>query len=201
MHIFRTIIDNYDCNDNLYYFITNNAVLKIFQGLNCDLCFSLLTFNSIEKKVSFSIKKEEYFDIYNLVEDMLCQIEGKKYLDFDYGNGKKIYDPDYAELYKNGYFSWQSDAPANEYSHDEFIYNYFNILSYDNEFVFEFVNNIGNKSFTVEVNTDRSRYGMIRFDIFDFFLKLESIYSVSEFETDVRPVVRRLISNNNQKNR
>lgn len=170
MEIFRTVCDNFDCDDNIYYFVNNDSIMKFYQSLNCDLVFNIMSSN-IEKENSFLIKKDEHPKVYLLIEKMLNNIEKEKYL----RNMDRI-SPEYRELYENGYFSWKSDAPANELDlKGKFIYNYLNILISKDCFEFKFINNINTQVYSVEVNTDRSRYGKLRFEVFDFFKNLECV--------------------------
>ena len=188
MKILRVEKYNRDCNPNKYYFINNDSIMCFFQTLNCDLVMLVNTYN-IEKEVVFSIKKEENKEVYDLITKMLNNIEEMKFI-------KELNRtlPEYDELFKNGYFSWKSDAPANEDDWNKsvpFIYNYLNIKSLENEYQLIFINNINKNMFSVEVNTDRSRYGMIRFEVFDFFKNLENVINqVSSYE-DIRQLIKK----------
>jgi len=156
---------NYDCSNNHFYFIDDNAIICFYQGLNCDLVFSIHTFDSVDK-VIFTISESEFKEIYDLIDNMLNEIQSRKDI------------LEYTELFEKGYFSWKSDAPANEEewnSNNQFIYNYFNIIPTHSAYKLEFINNTNNPRFCVEINTDRSRYGRIRFDIWDLYKKLESV--------------------------
>lgn len=166
MEIFNVKKDNFDCSDNNYYFINDEALMCFSQGLNCDLTLSVNTYPNIEGKVSFIIDKKEFKDIYDLIHNMLEEIHRRKDV------------LGYNELFEKGYFSWKSDAPANEElwgTKDEFIYNYFNIIPMESAYILEMVNNTDNYIFCIEINTDRSRYERIRFDVFDFFKNLEHV--------------------------
>ena len=183
MKIFRIVRDNFDCNSNKYYFVNNNSIMMLYQSLNCDLVFNIKSYNN-EKESSFLIKKEEYPKVYLLIKEMLDNIEKEKYL-----RNMDIISPEYRELYERGYFSWKSDAPANELNEkSEFIYNYFNILIFEDYVEFRFINNINMQRYTVEVNTDRSRYGKFRFEVFDFFKNLECVCE----QTDSKDVIVQL---------
>lgn len=195
MKVFQTIIDNRDCDNNYFYFINDDSVLNIYQGLNCDLMFTIYSYLGIKDKVSFVVRQDEYPEIFDLITNLLDRIESMKYLRI--GN---IISPEYRELFAKGYFSWQSDAPANEEdwgnSDKPFVYNYFNILPLENAYELLFVNNSNNYLFSVEVNTDRSRYGQLRFEVFDFFKKLDGTCEKLENEKQVRDYVRTRINNN-----
>ena len=188
MKIFRVVRDNFDCDNNSYYFVNNDSVMKIYQGLNCDLMFTINLFNNIEKP-SFLVKQDEYPLVCELITKMLNDIEKLKYL-----RNSNIISPEYKELYEKGYFSWKSDAPSNEEdwkNKNGFIYNYFNILKTEEGYQLEFINNIKKCNFSVEVNTDRSRYGMIRFEVFKFFKNLENVINqVSSYE-DIRQLIKK----------
>lgn len=165
MKIFNHVSYNHDCSDDHIFFVTEEAYLKFYQSGNYDLVFSVNTFPDLKSSAKFKIKKEEYPFVHDLIKNMLNKIENHKIL-----RGSNFIDPDYQLLYKDGYFSWQSDAPANELSKEGFVYNYLNILlDEDGSYILEFINNTNETNFCVEVNTDRSRYGSIRFDVWDFF--------------------------------
>lgn len=156
---------NYDCCTNHFYFINDNAIICFYQSLNCDLIFSCFSFNK-RNKVTFIVNEKEFKEVYDLIENMLKQINLKK-------------DTlEYKQLFKKGYFSWQSDAPANEESWnklEKFVYNYFNIIPINTAYKLEFINNLDNNRFNIEINTDRSRYATIRFDLWDFYKNLEIV--------------------------
>ena len=164
---------NYDCSNNHFYFINDDAVACFYQGLNCDLVFSVYSFNNLNKVV-FTISKTEFKKVYNLIDNMLKEMDSRK-------------DTlEYKELFQKGYFSWKSDAPANEESwasNDEFVYNYLNIIATESKYKLEFINNTSNPSFCIEINTDRSRYGSMRFDIWDLFKNLENVCHKENKET------------------
>ena len=85
---------------------------------------------------------------------------------------------EYKQLFKEGYFSWKSDEPVNEESWnklEKFVYNYFNIIPINTAYKLEFINNLDNNRFNIEINTDRSRYATIRFDLWDFYKNLEIV--------------------------
>jgi len=168
--IFNVKEYNYDCSTDHFYFINDAAVVCFYQMLNCDLVFSVYTFDSLDK-VTFVINKNEFSEIYNLIDNMLNKIHSKKDI---YG---------YRELFEKGYFSWKSDAPANEEawsSNNSFVYNYLNIIPTLEEYRLEFINTTTNNRFGIEINTDRSRYGRIRFDMWDLYKQLESFCLVEE---------------------
>lgn len=162
MEIFNVKKDNFDCSENNYYFINKEAIVRFYQGLNCDLVFCIDTYPNIVNKVSFIIDKSKYKEICDLIYNMLEEIHFRKDI------------IGYNELFEKGYFSWQSDAPANdEQITGDFVYNYLNIIPVESGYKLEFINNTDDHYFCVEVNTDRSRYDRIRFDMFKLFKKLE----------------------------
>lgn len=172
---------NYDCCDNHFYFINDDAVICFYQSLNCDLVFSISTFKAMEK-VTFMITKNEFENIYDLISNMLNEIHARKDI------------LGYRELFEKGYFCWKSDAPTNDGEwtvNNELIYNYFNIIPDESIYKLEFINNTNNCRFCVEVNTDRSRYDRIRFDIWDLYKKLEYICP-SEDATFLNETVKQL---------
>lgn len=172
---------NYDCSSNHFYFINNDAIICFYQSLNCDLVFSVYSFNSLDKVV-FKLSKNKFEKVYDLIDNMLKQM----YLRKD--------TLEYCDLFKKGYFSWKSDAPANEEawaSNEKFVYNYLNIKNIKSMYMLEFINNTNNPNFCVEINTDRSRYGRLRFNIWDLYINLESVCH-SEDKNVLRDDVKKL---------
>ena len=114
MEIFKVVSEQtaHGCDRNEYYFVGDDFWVKFFQGGNLDLMLYVNTFQEVKDKVSFSITKEEHPKVYKLISKMLDGIEDKKYIEFS--DGKRKLATEYSDLFKKGYFSWQSDAPANE---------------------------------------------------------------------------------------
>ncbi|MBE6149254.1 MAG: hypothetical protein E7170_00845 [Firmicutes bacterium] len=156
---------NYDCSTNHFYFINDDGIVCFYQALNCDLVFSIYSFKNISE-VDFVISKTEFRKVYDLINDMLNEMHFRK-------------DTlEYMELFEKGYFSWKSDAPANEEawaSNNDFVYNYLNIIEIESAYKLKFINNTNNPRFCVEINTDRSRYGRMRFNIWDLYKNLENV--------------------------
>lgn len=156
---------NYDCSNDHFYFINEDAIICFYQALNCDLVFSIYSFNNLNKVV-FEISNNEFKEVFYLIDNMLKEMHSKK-------------DTlGYKELFEEGYFSWKSDAPANEWawsSNEEFVYNYLNIIATESSYKLEFINNTNNPRFSIEINTDRSRYGRMRFNIWDLHKNLENV--------------------------
>ena len=180
MEIFKTVSDeHYSYCNATYYFVGDNGYLRFYQMGSYDLAFTAHKFNNDDSIVSFEIDKEKYPEINKLIDNMFVGIDGYKFL-----RGTDRIIEEYQTLFKNGYFSWQSDAPANECSNGPFIYHYFNIYKNDGIYTFEFVCANDSPFFTVEVNTDRSRYAELRFPVWDFFnkLKIAEIYEVKSYE-------------------
>ena len=163
--------EHYDYSNITYFFINEYGYLKFYQMGSFDLAFTVHKFDAEHNAVSFNIEKDSYPKVYDLITNMLNEIEKLKYL-----RGTNRIIEEYYSLYEKGYFSWKSDAPANECSsNEEFIYNYFNIHKDNNSYVFEFVCNENQPFFTVEVNTDRSRYDILRFPVWNLFNKLDNV--------------------------
>ena len=169
MKIFKTEdVNSYNYITDEYYFVDELGYLNFHQMGSFDLAFTVHKFDIQPNTLSFSIDKDKYPKIHELISSMLDEIENLKYL-----RGTNRITEEYMMLYEKGYFSWQSDAPANENSvKEDFVYNYFNIHKNNNSYIFEFVSNVDSPFFTVEVNTDRSRYMELRFPVWDFFHKL-----------------------------
>ena len=173
---------SYDCCENNFYFINDEAVVHFYQAPNYDLVFSILTLNN-SNKVSFIVSQYEFKELYNSIAHMLNEIHFRKDI------------IGYRELFEKGFFSWQSDAPANEEAwsaNDNFVYNYFNIIPVESAYKLEFINSTNNPRFTVEINTDRSRYDRIRFDVWDFYKELENICHTVD-ETILKDNIKQLV--------
>lgn len=173
MQIFMTSSrDYYDCCNDTYYFVDECGYLEFYQKGSWDLALTVHKFDNDQNIIPFKIDKDKYPKICELISSMFDGIEELKYL-----RGTNRIIPEYEMLYKKGYFSWQSDAPANDWSnHDEqFKYNYFNIHNDNGSYIFEFISSVDTPFFTVEVNTDRSRYEELRFPVWDFFNKLDKV--------------------------
>ena len=172
MKIFMIDLDkNYDYSNKKYYFLNECGYLEFYQLGSFDLAFTVHKFDGKKNVISFNIDKNEYPKVYELINSMLNEIEELKYL-----RETNIIRPEYKELYKKGYFSWKSDAPANEYCtyKEEYAYNYLSIHQGEDSYMLEFICNIDKPYFTVEVNTDRSRYAELRFPVWNFFHKLNA---------------------------
>ena len=194
MRIFMTEQDkHYDYSNNTYHFVNECGFLKLCQLGSFDLAFIVYKFDVEKSIISFNIDKDEYPKVYELINSMLEEIERLKYL-----RETNIIRPEYKKLYEKGYFSWKSDAPVNEYcrSNEDFIYNYFNIHKGDDSYKFEFVCSNDDTSFTVEINTDRSRYAELRFPVWDFFNKLKEVCEKIDSNDEIRNILK---SYHNQK--
>ena len=174
-------IDACDWMDSEYYFIKDDAYLKICQGGNKDLYFKVNTFGIVKKDASFKVKKSELPGIYKLIKEMLDKYETDDYK-YIISETKKWVCEEYKELFEKGYFSYRSDAPADEYS-DTFVYNYFSVKSNEDEYELSFSNSLETYYFVVEVNTDRSRHGRLRFPVMEFYTSLkDELPEVTDYE-------------------
>lgn len=188
MEIFMTESDNhYDYSNNKYYFVSECGYFEFYQLGSFDLVFTVHKFDTEKSVIFFNIDKNEYPKVYELITDMLDEIEKLKYL-----RETNIIRPEYKELYEKGYFSWKSDAPANENCNykEEFIYNYFSINKGNDSYMFEFICNVNAPYFTVEVNTDRSRYAELRFIVWDFFNGLKEVCKKVESNDEIREILK-----------
>ena len=152
--------------ENVYMLKQDDTIVKFYRSGNLDLSF---TCYNLKKRCEyeFIINEDENYLFYKAIDKLY------KTLLNDY---KEKYG--YEELFSNGYISWQSDAPANELTiSDDFIYNYFEIHYDGFNYILKFINNceIDIPFFTVELNTDRSRYGPLVFPFIDFLNDIKSI--------------------------
>ncbi len=127
---------NYN-NDNhvsnyAFEFIYDDFSTEFFQSGNGDL--NLLTTSSSTNDKVIEIRKNEDNELFNIFDEFYSSLD--KYRN-RFG---------YKELFESGYFSWKSDAPANEEdwtSKDKpFIYNYLNIFKEEDCYKLVLVNNI-----------------------------------------------------------
>lgn len=149
-----------DIHPHSYIFTDGENKVIFYQSGNLDLNFWCI---SKEKQFELIFDKEENPELYQIFDSM--------YTNLVY-NYKEKYG--YTELFQNGYLYWKSDAPANEFSLDDFIYNYFKIEKDDDgKYHMTFFNNTDQLSFVIELNTDRSRYGILVYEFFRFLKNLE----------------------------
>ena len=173
MQIFMTSSgEDQDYSNYTYYFVNEFGYFVFYQKGSLDLGLTVRKFDSEQNKVSFTIDKDKYPQVYDLITSMFAGIEKLKYL-----RGTNRLIPEYEMLYEKGYFSWKSDAPAYEYfgHNEDFKYHYFNIHKDDDSYIFEFICSTETTRFTVEVNTDRSRYAELCFPVWEFFNKLKNV--------------------------
>lgn len=182
------------CVSTRYFFIGYDFWVQFFQEDSQDLVFTVDSFTKVKEKASFIVKKEENPEIYDLISKMLQNIENNKY--YDFGDEKKIIKEEYSSLFEKGYFSWQSDESENW--NEPFIYNSLNIIPGDNEYIFEFINNINRPAFSVEINTNRSRYVDFRFNVWDLFNDLKDVCKEIS-EDEFKEVKEELCKNINTK--
>lgn len=188
MQIFMTKSDaNNDYSDNKYYFVNECGYLEFYQLGSFDLVFTVHKFDVEQNVVSFTIDMNKYPKVYELINSMFDEVEKLKHL-----RATNIITPEYKMLYDKGYFSWKSDAPTNECCYDKegFVYHYFNIHKINDLFIFEFICNSDDPYFTVEVNTDRSRYEKLRFPVWNLFNKLEGACEKIKSNDEVRKILK-----------
>ena len=186
MKIYRMVENNPSWSDNKFYFIGEDSYMKFYQKPSFDLAFTVSQINESDKNV-FTVSKEENPMVYDLITKMLSSMGERKVLR-DY----KTLNPFYQDLFENGYFSWKSDAPSFTYD-ESVVYNYLNIIPADKCYNLVFIKNTDTPFYTVEVNTDRSRYGNLVFDVQDFFNDLEKACETLDSSEELRNHIRKLI--------
>lgn len=191
MEIYKTKKNVHGWNPYTYHFISDEAEMIFHQGGSFDLLFTVNPYelDKLKNEYTFIIKKSEFKEVYDLITNMLKSMkkQNDEWVKRIQAIGSSLeVMPEYKELFEKGYFSWKSDAPANEddLETQEKKYNYFSIIPHDDEYELVFI--IGYKlsiwGFSVEVNTDRSRYNSLRFDVFTFFKKLEKVCEETSME-------------------
>ena len=185
MEIYKTKKYNYDCSLYTYHFINDDlSTMSFHQTLNRDLVFDVEggIQESDSNEYSFVIKKSEFKEVYDLIENMLQSMKKRndEWVKRIQAIGSSLeVMPEYRELFEKGYFSWKSDAPANEdnLGTQSKIYNYLDIIQHENEYELKFISNYKGSFYAcvVEVNTSRSRYDSLRFPVWDFFKNLEKV--------------------------
>lgn len=162
----------FDCNKYSYEFYIENAKILFYQAGSRDLMFSVYSKEYI-KEFDLEIKEEDNYLLYRLVDKLYYSITTRKFLDY---KENRVDSFNFKDLYDGEKITWKSDAPINENSYnEEFKYNYLNIYKEHDKYVFKFINNSDMKYFTIEFNTDRSRYERFVYPFMIFLQDLEEI--------------------------
>ena len=162
----------FDCNKYSYEFYIENARVLFYQAGSRDLMFSIYSKEYI-KEFDLEIKEEDNYLLYRLVDKLYYSITTRKFLDY---KENRVDSFNFKDLYDGEKITWKSDAPINENSYnEEFKYNYLNIYKEHDKYVFKFINNSDMKYFTIEFNTDRSRYERFVYPFMIFLQDLEEI--------------------------
>lgn len=161
-----------DCSKYNYEFYIENAKILFYQAGSRDLMFSVYSKEYI-KEFNLEIKEEDNYLLYRLVDKLYYSITTRKFLDY---KENRVDSFNFKDLYDGEKITWKSDAPINENSYnEEFKYNYLNIYKEHDKYVFKFINNSDMKYFTIEFNTDRSRYERFVYPFMIFLQDLEEI--------------------------
>lgn len=151
-----------DVSKHEFVFEGKDFKTEFYQSNNQDLNLVTTSLDTDDKTIE--IRKDENYSLYMLFDLFYQSLDNYK--------NKYGYD----ELFKTGIFSWKSDAPANELAYNEpFIYNYLNIIKEDAVYKLILINNIKERRFVIEFNTDRSRYGALVFPIWELFNSLKTL--------------------------
>lgn len=150
------------CYPYTFEFMSDDFITYFYQSPNGDL--SLTTYSNIIDNKVLEIRKDDNYQLYMIFHKFYQSLD-------DY---KEKYG--YKELFETGYFSWKSDAPANELaSNTPFIYNYLNIVPGNDVYKLELINNIKDNTFIIEFNTDRSRYGILVLCVYQLLKDLREL--------------------------
>lgn len=161
-----------DCSKYNYEFSLENAKILFYQAGSRDLMFSVYPKEYI-KEFDLEIKEEDNYLLYRLVDKLYYSITTRKFLDY---KENRVDSFNFKDLYDGEKITWKSDAPINENSYNkEFKYNYLNIYKEQDKYMFKFINNSDMNYFTIEFNTDRSRYERFVYPFMIFFQDLEEI--------------------------
>ncbi len=208
MRIYKTNKSNFDCSPYTYHFINDDlSTMHFHQTLNCDLVFDVEEGpkDTDSNEYSFIIKKSEFKEVYDLIENMLKSIKERndEWVKRVQTIGSKLKAmPEYKELFEKGYFSWKSDAPITEDhlgTHFEtHKYNYLDVIQHEDAYELKFISNYKGTYYAcvVELNTSRSRYGVLRFPVWEFFNKLEKVceeISMEELRSIYKEIYKELI--------
>lgn len=162
----------YDCNKYSYEFSLENVKILFYQAGSRDLMFNVYPKEYI-KEFDLEIKEEDNYLLYRLVDKLYYSITTRKFLDY---KEDRVDSFNFKDLYDGEKITWKSDAPINENSYnEEFKYNYLNIYKEHDKYVFKFIDNSDMKRFTIEFNTDRSRYERFVYPFMIFLQDLEEI--------------------------
>ena len=169
----RYISNNYiDCSKYNYEFFTEDVKILFYQAGSRDIMFSIYP-KVYNKEFNLEITKDDDYLLYNLVNKLYDSITTKNFLDYP---EDRVDSFDFNDLYDGEKITWKSDAPVNENLYnEEFKYNYLNIYKENEKYIFKFINNSDMDCYTVEFNTDRSRYERFVYPFIIFFNDLEKI--------------------------
>ena len=152
--------------------IDMDVKILFYQAGSRDIMFSIYP-KVYNKEFNLEITKDDDYLLYNLVNKLYDSITTKKFLDYP---EDRVDSFDFKDLYDGEKITWKSDAPVNENSYnEEFKYNYLNIYKENEKYIFKFINNSVMNCYTIEFNTDRSRYERFVYPFIIFFNDLEKI--------------------------
>lgn len=163
-----------DMHEYEYRFNFEDAEIVFKQMGSGDLYF--LCYPCEHKNIELKVTKNDYL-LYKVVERLYNNIVNAEFLK---DTNPTFYKQELQQLYDGEKISWKSDAMVEflfSLERQEKIYNYLNIYEKDNFYILEFINNSDTNNFTIEFNTDRSRY---RKFVTAFWLFLQDLKEITE---------------------
>ena len=159
-------------SDIVVDFNLDNKKFKYFQAGSGDLYFVVYNHEKINE---MSIDKFDNYNLYLLVDKLYNSIVTSNFIK-DFKKYKEYYLQYRNNLYNGEKISFQSDAPINEGFGDEFIYNYLDIIKKEDSYLLRFMNNYSDTfMYSLNINTDRSRYGIYMLPFMQFYRDLKQI--------------------------
>lgn len=148
------------------HFVDNENEIILLQAGSGDLYFSSLSY---DKLIEMEIDKFNNYQAYMIFDNLYNRVKNS--------DEKKIDRDDICRdmLFDGEIISFKSDAPANEYMDEEFKYCYLNIYKEEDKYLLKFINDYPNENYSLNINTDRSRYGPYRFTFVKLYRELSNI--------------------------
>lgn len=154
-----------DCCQYSYRFELDDSIILFYQGGNRDLYFSCYS-KEFKKEIDLKINLYEDYQLYKEIESLYNNlIQNPLY--------KKM---NIKEVFNGKFINLESDDCINTPITDEdLIFNNLNIYKRENEFILKFINNSKRRSFSIVLNTDRSKYSSLVYYFMDLLNKLEEV--------------------------
>lgn len=152
-----------DIYDDEIIFIDDKNKIFFHQAGSGDLYFSSW---SHDPEINMEIDKFDNYKVYMCFDSLYNKI--KRGIEYDPYNYYKD------QLFDGKIISYKSDAYS-EFMCDEKKYCYLNIYKLEDKYLLKFINESKTSSYSLNINTDRSRYGGYRILFMELYRDLASI--------------------------